>query len=347
MAKLDVKVIDMVNGEITKVAYDGAEYVKTNEPVRKGDLFQLREGHYVCGGEVGAFYTTDKFSDGDVVIPTEYKGNATYTQTQGWGVAYRKISAQTAPTIEERVTALEADVASIKGEAKATTKRLTVGDKARVVGRESAHSAEIGDIVTIVRDDEDRQPYKCELDGENVGWFQEWELEAVDVAKQEPEIGEAVKPKLKAGDFVKFAGYGDLMVKVDLTINKAYEVVESGGYLAIVDDVGMARIAPLRKAPYKILSTEEVAKHRESEKWAKIGRKPGEFKKGDIVRIVGAPSGFAGHGVKLGEYHEVKAYHGVGVSGGNVYFSESESLNYVALADHIELIAPVAARFDK
>ncbi|MEC0478940.1 hypothetical protein [Bacillus licheniformis] len=33
MAKLaGVKTLDMVNGEITKVAYNGAEYVKTESP---------------------------------------------------------------------------------------------------------------------------------------------------------------------------------------------------------------------------------------------------------------------------------------------------------------------------
>ncbi|MGI1828739.1 hypothetical protein ACRPLG_02585 [Bacillus safensis] len=85
-----VKTLDMVDGEITKVAYEGEEYEKTDRPVREGDLFLLKEGHLVGRGEVGAFYSTKKYEDGDIVIPTAFTGNASNTQSIGKGVAFRK-----------------------------------------------------------------------------------------------------------------------------------------------------------------------------------------------------------------------------------------------------------------
>lgn len=142
MAKLtNVKTIDMVNGEITKVAYEGAEYAKTDEPVKEGDLFQLCKGHSVIGGEVDAFYRTFKDSDGDIMIPTSMGGMATIIQRNGHGVAFRKISVQTPPTLEERVSSLESDVASLK-----SSESSLKGEK---VEAEKPSAIKEGDEVTI------------------------------------------------------------------------------------------------------------------------------------------------------------------------------------------------------
>lgn len=133
MAKLNgVKTLDMANGEITKVAYKGAEYAKTSESVKEGDVFQLRQGHSVLGGEVDAFYRTYKDSDGDILIPTSAGGMATIIQRNGHGVAFRKISAESSPTLEERVTDLETEVAALKGEKKSTN-TFKIGDTIKVV----------------------------------------------------------------------------------------------------------------------------------------------------------------------------------------------------------------------
>ncbi|WP_440097465.1 hypothetical protein [Bacillus paralicheniformis] len=131
MAKLEgVKTLDMVNGEITKVAYGGAEYVKTESPVQEGDIFLLTEGHSVIGGDTGAFYLTVKDWDGDIVIPTKYVGLATTVQKKGDGIAFRKVSAPQ-PSLEDRVStnemdiaALKSDVAALKGEAKTEYVRI-------------------------------------------------------------------------------------------------------------------------------------------------------------------------------------------------------------------------------
>jgi len=135
MAKLHgVKTLDMVNGEITKVSYDGAEYVKTESPVQEGDLFLLTEGHSVIGGDTGAFYLTIKDWDGDIVIPTKYVGLATTIQKIGDGIAFRKVSASQ-PTLEDRVStteedieSLKSDVAALKGETEPEYVRIAIGE---------------------------------------------------------------------------------------------------------------------------------------------------------------------------------------------------------------------------
>ncbi|WP_230113437.1 hypothetical protein [Bacillus velezensis] len=68
MAKLNgVKTLDMVNGEITKVAYGGAEYVKAEGLPKKGDLVRAEEGGY----DITSFYKiTDDADHADDVRRT-------------------------------------------------------------------------------------------------------------------------------------------------------------------------------------------------------------------------------------------------------------------------------------
>ncbi len=158
MAKLEgVKTIDMIGGEITKVGYGGAVYERMDEKVREGDLFQLLDGHCIFGGEVGAFYTTEKYRDGDVVLPTEGTGNATYTQSRGWGAAFRKVSAPTIEQVVEKVDALTERVDAMEVK---QTKPRTVKRKARVGERilitDAGYSVgeyKDGDVLTVIDDD--------------------------------------------------------------------------------------------------------------------------------------------------------------------------------------------------
>lgn len=241
MAKLEgVKTLDMVNGEITKVAYGGAEYVKTDSPVQEGDLFLLTEGHKIISGEAGEFYLTEKYRDDDIIIPTRYLGNATATQRDGEGIAFRKVAASTNPSVEERVTkaegeieSLKFDVAALKGATEPKPERLKVGEYAKVVKRIRDHSAKIGEIVIVKMDDKSEIPYKCDkLNGERSGWFYEDELvratdeevaEAKGAAKW-AEIGREVG-EYKEGDVVAYddpewfqnSGIGEVIELMDGT----------------------------------------------------------------------------------------------------------------------------------
>ena len=152
MAKLSgVKTLDMVNGEITKISYDGAEYTLTTEEAVKGDILLSLIGRSALNN--GAFYTcyatggpTLMVNDNDMQLRLYHRHDFK---------VFRKVSAD-------------------------KPKRLTVGDYAKVIANDSSHLAEIGDIVRIISDDHDEQPYRCERvsDEKRVGWLYESELEA-------------------------------------------------------------------------------------------------------------------------------------------------------------------------
>lgn len=135
MAKLtNVKTVDMVNGEITKVAYDGAEYAKVVN-ADTGDLLLANESSVDI--DYGAFYKCESALGGQV----GFRDNERFLRHRNEDayIAFRKISA---PTLEERVTELESDVASLKGE-KANETIEFEGATYRKVDREARE----GDVV--------------------------------------------------------------------------------------------------------------------------------------------------------------------------------------------------------
>jgi hypothetical protein len=257
MAKLEnVKILDMVNGEPTRVEYDGEVYVKTEDNAEAGDLVRVIDED-ISDVEIGGFYKVYKDADGDLY----FNDNVEDKRDCGFWAdeleTFRKVSetkasadlAERLAELERRLEALEERTGAKEGERQA--RRLTVGDYARVVANDSGHDANIGDIVKIVEDEHDYHPYRCEnLAGEDVMWFKEHELEPV--------------------------------------------------------------------------TDEEV-------RWAKIGRKPGEFKKGDIVRLL-EDSGAHEAGT-LVEVHD------------NGNYKADDSV-WVGEFDWYELVVPVEQRFD-
>jgi len=258
MAKLEnVKILDMVNGEPTRVEYNGAIYEKTEDDAEAGDLVRVIDADVIEDVTQGGFYETyiDDDIDGPAFVDDDddvrsYEANDHALET------FRKVSAdlvERLAELERRLEALEERTGAKEGERQA--RRLTVGDYARVVANDTMHSANIGDIVKIVEDDYDDHPYRCEdLNGEDVGWFKEHELELV---------------------------------------------------------------------------TDEESR------WAKIGRKPGEFKKGDIVRVTDS----CGGRVKTGTITEVVYID----SDGDFTVRDEDGDDWYVEA---ELIVPVEQRFD-
>ncbi|MCX2773093.1 hypothetical protein [Bacillus sp. H2FL2] len=127
MAKLDgIKTLDMVNGEITKVAYGGAAYERVEGEAKEfgsvGDL--VLNGRIHCDLTVGAFY--------EIVINEEYGWTTVRDDVGDWhsdvlynprSVLFRKVAASANPSVEERVAkaegeieSLKSDVAALKGE---------------------------------------------------------------------------------------------------------------------------------------------------------------------------------------------------------------------------------------
>lgn len=134
MAKLTgVKTLDMVNGEITKVAYGGAEYERAEGIPRSvgksGDL--VLNGHRHPDLKLGEFYRLVWDEDNSRVSVLDevgdLHGNAV---TDRDSVLFRKVSASQ-PTLEDRVStnekdieSLKSDVAALKGEAKTEYVRI-------------------------------------------------------------------------------------------------------------------------------------------------------------------------------------------------------------------------------
>ncbi|MGO4901807.1 hypothetical protein ACG2QI_23015, partial [Bacillus sp. GM2] len=134
MSKLTgVKTLDMVNGEITKVAYNGAEYERVEGIPRSvgksGDL--VLNGHRHPDLKLGGFYLlvrdegTSRLSVRDEI--DDFHGNAV---TDGDSILFRKVSASQ-PSLEDRVStnekdieSLKSDVAALKGEAKTEYVRI-------------------------------------------------------------------------------------------------------------------------------------------------------------------------------------------------------------------------------
>lgn len=325
MAKLDgVKTLDMVNGKITKVAYGGAEYVKTDSPVQEGDLFLLTEGHLVIGGDTGAFYMANKRPGGGIEIPTMYKGNASAVQKNGNGIAFRKV-----------------DAASVEAEPK--PERLKIGDYAKVVSQ--AIVTEKGEIVKVIQDTGAIIPFKVEtMDGK----YTEWRSEASLVRATDVEVAEAkdaaARAKFERGAKVRLLSGGEDYPLGGFTDGNIYEVSDnaynhSRGTLIRIEGGSCFRGAGFATPDQlEILTEEEAAeierKQAEEAKWAKIGREVGEYKRGDIARVV--DNKCAGR-VANGDIIEVLKQ----ASGGSVV----DTVHGYFLK--VELITPVEARFDR
>lgn len=174
MSKLkNVKTIDMVNGEITKVAYDGAEYVKTEGDAKVGDLIRRDTDDHSRITAGGLYKILGVDSDGDVRIENDRGDNEQWFIKRN-GTLFSKIS-DTSPTIEERVTALESDVAALKSGEKANetiefedAEYRKVDREARegdvVIFRENTSCCVINDkLYKVIRSDDG--PYPAVYDG--------------------------------------------------------------------------------------------------------------------------------------------------------------------------------------
>jgi hypothetical protein len=268
MAKLEnVKILDMVNGEPTRVEYNGEIYEKANGIAKSGDLVRAVDDVCITDVTEGGFYEIYTDEHGDLVFDDDIGDDRDYDVWTDELETFRKVPVQPQPDLAERIAELERRIAALEWRGK----RLTVGDYARVIANESEHYAKIGDIVKIVEDDKDEQPYKCELlDGESAGWFYESELVPV--------------------------------------------------------------------------TDEEVAQIKGELRWAKIDRKPGEFKRGDIVRVV-KDDGFFDNGHNYGLIGEVE--YDITIKDPKVDGGVPVIINGISFFNHVELIVPVEHRFDR
>ncbi|MCY8472406.1 hypothetical protein [Bacillus halotolerans] len=116
MAKLEgVKTLDMVNGEITKVAYGGAAYERVEGSAQVSDLIMMKNDVRL-DTTPGALYYVVSLDEGRAEILDDV--DHLHTWTSGYYDLFRKVVAASKPSVEDRVSTLESDVAALKGESK-------------------------------------------------------------------------------------------------------------------------------------------------------------------------------------------------------------------------------------
>lgn len=364
MAKLTgVKTLDMVNGEITKVAYDGAEYERIEGDVRRvgksGDL--VLNGHRHPDLKLGEFYLlvrdegTSWLSVRDEV--DDFHGNAV---TDGNSILFRKVSASQ-PSLEDRVStnekdiaALKSDVAALKGEAEPKYVRIykseaKAGDFVKYVASPFLHEGafELGKLYEIEfidgdgdfahQDDVGEETYACPNE-ETLEFYRKVSAASVE-AEPKPE-------RLKVGDYAK----------VDYTFNsqsKRGDIVkiteDDNSIIPFLtehlngDNAGWFAEDPLVRATDEEVAEakRKQAEEEERKRWAAIGREVDEYKKGDIVAY-DDPVWFETSG--FGEVVRRRSERAIVIEALDNY---GYVKRYTVPIDRLKLITPAEARFDR
>ncbi|MEK4178524.1 hypothetical protein NSQ61_02860 [Aeribacillus sp. FSL K6-1121] len=330
MAKLEnVKVLEMSYGEITHVQYNGKIYERVSEKASAGDLVLVEnEGvaEAIEGVESGAFYELYEEDEyGDLVFADDDDDERTYSSWSDELVLFRAI--ETADKdIEKRVAELERRLSAIERQ----SERLKVGDYARVVGDTYYGDITENQIVEITCDLNEDGLHRIELlDGSDYDYARPSALEKI----TDEEVDEYMRSQFKKGDKVRLVSGGDKFPLFGFYDGEVYEVddnnCEHGAgpfdkLIRIVDKDGghgYARPDQLEKVDFEEL------------KFAELGRKPGEFKKGDIVRVIDSCGGRL---IKGGLY-EISGHKG------NTEYVTFDGTGWFA---EFELVAPVESRVD-
>jgi hypothetical protein len=215
---------------------------------------------------------------------------------------------------------------------KVTGREPRVGDFVKFTEETGADCVREGEYYRITRFDDFDDPQitdECGLEYDMCGdEYEVFERETGAEEEQSLEVGDYAKvvnndnasPKLPLGTIVSITGKHPHIGAYDYrTLDGSYT---GGAY------------------EYRFVKAtdEEVAEAQEAAKWAKIGRKPAEFKKGDIVR----GERYDDKSVKfIGEIEDVNNGLDADVQGVRTYDGKYHA------AVKVELITPVEQRFDR
>ncbi|AOC55290.1 hypothetical protein [Bacillus pumilus] len=217
-----VKTLDMKNGEITKVAYEGAEYERVEGDAKVGDLFLPKKGFHDM--TAGSFY---------VIKEIDPDGDAYFYDDGGWSSVI--CSDDYFPFRKKHV-------------------RLKVGDYAKVVDCVEDWKVAQGDFVKVLIDDKKYRPFQCEVQsGEFVGetvWMRESEL----VLATEDEVAAAKEAEAKRSIEAKWAKIGrkvDEYQKDDIVAYDDPEWFANKGFGKVGEDKGgLVRVAAVDKGGF-------------------------------------------------------------------------------------------------
>ncbi|KQL18824.1 hypothetical protein [Cytobacillus solani] len=293
----------------------------------------------------GATYTLvdRKAQPGDVVVFTEntsrYVRNGVPYEVTGYNdgmastsrvIIYREDFNRTPANVK----VYEPQVAPV-----ATEKPLQVGDYAKVVNDDTVQNAGTipkDTIVEIVGKDSTDIPYRMKsLVNGKIRW-----AKADHIVKATDEEVAKAKATLQVGDYVRTLTasiYGKLSSG---TIGKITKIDSDGEHLVVPLDDEDADGYYVAKDLEK-LSEEEVEQHRaeqaELSRWAAIGRRPNEFKAGDIAKLITSDGS-----IYFGEISSAQ-------EGSTVKFKHLHVIRYGTTTErtkNLTLITPVEQRFD-
>lgn len=300
------------------------EYKRTRETVdvyelieqakyvpQEGDIVVITGNTNMSRNAIGDIGKIKKCNNDDGLYAVEVPGKPRTSESNGNWTCFNEMRKATPEEVEQY-------------EQEAHQASFSLGDYVKVTDNFDDATVNVGDICEIVYDDKTDLPFKLKrlADGKTSGF-----MYARGVVKAtDEEVAKALKPKLKAGDYVKFSEN-----QMGITAGKLYEVCKEHGELSLTDDDGDWRYSRVFSDEHEILSAEEA-------KWAKIGRKTNEFKKGDIVRVLGVCSGHEIAG-QLGEVVEADGTDRPFVRA--VYDGE-----LIELRTRVELVAPVESLFN-
>lgn len=199
MAKLDgVKLIDVQDGEVKKISYEGSAYVAICDSPEMGDIVRSPG---VWDAEEGAFYkvvTRDGFGDNAIIDDVGDKRSGLNTFD-----IFRKVAGTEVSSLDERVTVLENRVDKIEGN---DAEKLEVGEYAKVVGDTLLGEVNPGAFVEIESEKDFAGDYRIRLmDGSDYDYANPEALEKVDLSDEDIKLIKlGRKPgEYKSGDIIK------------------------------------------------------------------------------------------------------------------------------------------------
>ncbi|MED3832975.1 hypothetical protein [Peribacillus frigoritolerans] len=229
-------------------------------------------------------------------------------------------------------------------------KPLNIGDYVKVVN-ERRSCFEQDDILKIT--DYDGEHFSGVRISDGFDHYVDSEGEVVHATDEEIAEAKAKVKRPKIGDVVVITGNKEFFSRGSVNnvgdVGKISREGDNGGSFGVEVPGNLTVSNCTHKSEVRLANAEEIRTYetavsevekaeveaKKTERWAKIGRKPNEFKKGDIVRVKEYVMG-DGSGIEV-----VESGPRGDLSGGNYYFGDSATLG-----KHLELIAPVEAKFN-
>ncbi|PGB34880.1 hypothetical protein COM07_25825 [Bacillus toyonensis] len=348
----DAKVEDIVKASEQELdVTEGAFYLVVDIDDDNDIVFKdnVDDSNYFNQGEHSVFrkshvITTDKLTDAEGVVKIELPDG---TKLEGTPSDLVSVTRSMQALQVEQVASVEMteEAVEVEDEGETVSDRLQIGDYAKVI--QQGH-INFGHIAKITNDNRDSHlyPYATELlNGESGDIHSEDHL----VKSTDEEVLEAKQALLKEGDFARvIANTTSHYFEIGTVVKLDEYTKETDAFTAYyVDGSDFWRIYRKDLKPLTKEEAEHIEREAEEEKkakaerakWAAIGRKVGEIKDGDVVKVIDNTNGSHLNKGDIGE---------VSQSGGRTFRVNTPDCTDVNwfVPGRVELIVPVEQRFD-